>query len=510
METIREIFIKLGLSVEAADFAHGLALEHALEKGAELVVEAVEKLGEAFLEAIEKTAEYGEQMELLSQKTGIGTDSIQKLSYAATLSGSSADSMRTSLVHLARTTEAARDGNEEAQKSFGKLGISMSDVRSKSPEDLLLVIADRMQKTGKGTKTTASAMDLLGRSGSDLVPMLLKGSSGINALGDAAEESGDIMSEEAIKSAAEFEDSIKALHLDVEGLTHELAGPLIDGLRPIVEGFREWFKANRKLIGQGLATFAHGVAVAFDLVAKGVVLVVDNFQLLEIALGAVALTFGIVNASAIAAGVVSVAAAAASAAAWLVAAAPIVLIAAVLTLAGLAAEDLWVFIQGGDSVIGSLLNKFRGLMVEWFAKHDDWWVVVAVREAIGLVNNLTSLMAALDPTGLLGKVLDRAEDFGRGKQKSTGTMEEAQAALGAAMSHIGGGVPAAAYGNAAGPEKSAAAAGGGGNGGAKFYAPVTIHAKEGDSPGAIADKVTEHMERFWEGKMRETAPVAGN
>ncbi len=268
MESLRDLFIKLGLSVNAAEFAEGLAWEHALEHGAHLVVEAVEQMGEFFVEAVEKTAEFGEQMELLAQKTGISTDEIQKLTYAATLSGAGADALRTGITHLSRELENAKGGAEDSVKHFTALGLSMDQLRNKSPDQVLKLMADKIQKLGPGSKATAASMDLLGRGGSELIPMMLKGSEGIEKLGLAAEETGYIMSEDAVKAAAEFEDSVKSLHLNVEGLTHELAGPLIEALAPILESFHEWFKANRALISQKVQAFAHAVGAAIKVVAS--------------------------------------------------------------------------------------------------------------------------------------------------------------------------------------------------------------------------------------------------
>lgn len=301
MESLRELFIKLGLSVNAAEFAEGLAWEHALEEGAHLVVEAVEHLGEIFIEAVEKTAEFGEQMSLLSIKTGVGVESIQKLSYAASLSGSTADDMRVALVHLARSVEAAKDGSEQAQKHFTKLGISMADVSTKSPEELFLMIADRAKAMGAGTKLSAAAMDLFGRSGANLIPTLIGGREELESLGVELEDFGSLMGEDSVNRAREFNDNLKRTEVFLEGLRHELGMVLIDGLEPIIHGMLEWVKANRQLISQKLQTFARGLVQAIEGVVKVVKFLGDQtqriiglFKLAAITAGAYAIATGLV------------------------------------------------------------------------------------------------------------------------------------------------------------------------------------------------------------------------
>lgn len=489
MESLRDLFIRLGLSVDAASFAEGLAFEHALEKAAELVVEAVEKIGEAFVEAIASTAEYGEQMVLLSQKTAVGVEEIQRLSYAAGLSGSSAGDLQVGLTHLARTMEEAKGGNEQARKSFTDLGLSMADVRGKSPDQVLLKMADRMKALGPSTKRTTGALELLGRGGSSLIPMLSDGAEGIKKLGLEADAAGVIMSAEAAKAAQDFGDNVKRLHQDLEGIIHQFAGPLIEALDPVVKAMHAWFLANRAMIGQRVEAFARGVVTAVRALASGVQVLVEHWGVVLSVLTGVIGALLIANAEFVALGIVAVASAA-----------PFVLIAAVIAAAVLVAQDLWTFLRGGDSVIGSMLNKFTAFLKEWLTANDNWWVIASLKEALKWADRLVAVIESMDPTGILARLGNRANQFGvsAGGGHQTGTMEDAQRAIAQFQGNLGNPGQDAAASVAATPR-----------GASVFQAPIQIVQKDGESQGDLADRVTGALEEFWDSKMREASPVAG-
>lgn len=536
MESLRDLFIRLGLSVDAASFAEGLAWEHALEKGAELVKEAFLEVPEFLKESIEKTAEFGEEMEVLAQKTGFGVDAIQKLSYAAQLSHSSAEDLRIGIGHLAREIEKAKDGGDSAQKAFTKIGISMTDLRTKSPEEIFMLLSDRMVATKDASKRMASAMDLLGKGGANLLPTLLRGSDGLHEMGVEADAFGAIMSEDAVHAAAEFKESLEKAEQVIIGLEHELAGPLIEALAPVLHAVLDWVKANRALIGQRVKQFAELVIGAVKLlgstimgVVKTIGWMVDHVKLLAVVLGSVLVAailasnislgqllvnFVLNSAAALAYAAISTWAAISSAAAWLAAAAPIVLIAAGLVLAALAAEDFYTFIKGGDSLLGHLLNTYGERFTKWMESltqphsGDPWqtrWLRSILAVLIDMGPWIDKISAGFEY--LFGGRKRRLDSGTAGAWESYSASEMAESAAEQAQRIK---TTQAIYGGGGSPGASAAAAQAGANfvHAPSFNASVQIVQGPGQSAGGVADQVTSQMDEWWDTKMRQAAPLA--
>lgn len=555
MESLRDLFVKLGLDWEPAGFASAEAAVHLLEEGLHLCVEAVEKLADVFIDSVKETAEYGENMEVLAQKTGIGVESIQKLGYAAQLSHSSAEDLQTGLAHLSREIEKAKDGGEEAQKAFHKIGISMEDVRKKSPEDIFFQLADQVKKTGNVSTRTAAVFDILGKGGLSLVPTLMRGSAGLKEMGEEAEDLNVVMGEDAVHSAAVFKENIEKLHAVVEGLTHMIGGPLIEALQPLDDEIILWIRANKELIRQRITGFVETLGKGLKLVGQGFHLVIDSvgkfvgaIKIAAVAYGAFIIAQTIVNVGLgqtlvnlaldsiawIAYAATVVWAGLTTAAAWLAAVAPVVLLTAALTIAALAAEDFYVFLKGGDSVIGNLGPKWTKFVDEFFAPHpEDNWLMAFFRDIGDQIFNFERRFDAVwkklekfweflkyGKEGIAGHKFGAwetdPEQEQRDKTKAAVlAMEErgrtkSQGVMAAGGNDYGGAAPWRAQGSFAPgmmwPSSLPAPAGNK----VELQAPVTVIVPPGTPQSLVKDALKEAVSDHWNGVMRDAgAATAG-
>jgi len=110
-----------------------------------------------------------------ADRLDITAESVQGLSDYFGESGARAQDFDKAMVKLNQSLDDARGGNEKALGSFEKLGITWEDIATKSPDEILLLIADGMKNANNPTEALASAMDVLGKSGARLVPGLKAG-----------------------------------------------------------------------------------------------------------------------------------------------------------------------------------------------------------------------------------------------------------------------------------------------------------------------------------------------
>jgi len=116
----------------------------------------------------------------------------------------------------------------QSQNSFQKLGISVVDAQGNTKDfnTLLLDTADKFKAMKDGSEKTTLAMDLFGRAGKDMIPILNQGSQGIQDLEAQADKLGltlnattiDAVSK-YIKAQKDLKDSTNALKLQVGTLT---------------------------------------------------------------------------------------------------------------------------------------------------------------------------------------------------------------------------------------------------------------------------------------------------
>lgn len=191
-----------------------------------------------------------------AQKIGTTTESLSALEYAAQLADVSVETLQKSLTKLARGLDEAKTGSGEAAKAFDRLKI---DPRTFSdPADAMKAIAERFASMPDGATKTALAMQLFGKSGADLIPLLNAGASGIAVLEAEAKRLGVTFSTEAGRAAEEFNDNITRLQTGMRGFMMEALSPLIPML---VEVSRAFVDAGKGADGAGPKISGFGMAV---------------------------------------------------------------------------------------------------------------------------------------------------------------------------------------------------------------------------------------------------------
>lgn len=514
METVRELLIALGLDVDQAKFVEAIGLEHLLEKGAELAVEAFKELVSAMGEAVTETAHYADEVQDATERTGLAADEVQRFGYLAGLAGMNFGEAEVSLTHLARTMAAAKDGSKEAGATFSKLGVRVTDAKGqlRSTSDVIADLADGLNKVPKGAARAAAAAEVFGtRGGGKMLNILGESKEAFLELAAEADDFGTVMDEEAIAKGAELHKEFLRLGMIMDALRGEFAGPLIEELGPLLGELLTWIKLNRQLIGSRLREWGRGVVTvarflldAFGKLGKVLGFVVEHFKALALILGGVLLAVLIANAGAVwalvsayaAAGIAAIGAGLAAAGAWIAAAAPVILLAAIIAALLLAAEDVYSFLTGADSVIGDLGPKWTKFLDEFLRpKSDDHWLVATFKQ---LGRLLTDFSGAWDQF-----VKDWQYAL---NQIWLGLPAPLRKLLssGAEALNLSGGASSPAVAAA-----SSAAAAGPVTVGGELNAEININPPPGTSPEAIADAVDAKLEEFHARKNREALAAVG-
>ncbi len=361
---VAELVAKLGLVPDHGSWEKGDKLIEGLKHGLEIlgVFEGVEKVKEM----VEQTVHAAVAAKELSQKLGVSTEAVQELGYAASVTGGTSEGMQVSMQHLARGLQELRTkGTGPSADAFKSLGVNVKDseIQHGNLDQVLEIVADRFAAMPDGVKKTSTAMELFGRSGTELLPLLNKGSGGIKELREEAERLGVVIGDDGIEKAHEFEISQKRLSATLTGLKNEAVIALLPALQEMVEGLSKWVGENREAIASTLEAVIRGVAEAFSIAGEVVKAVTDFFHehqkvaiaVLE-AVGAAIALFAI-NA----------------AANWIIAFAPFVLIAATIAGIILIVQDLWNSIETGEGIfadIGNALEEWVDNTKQTFA---DFW-----------------------------------------------------------------------------------------------------------------------------------------
>ena len=210
---------------------------------------AIVESGEALLDATVAAAEYGDNVDKMSQKMGISAEAYQEWEAVMQHSGTSMETLKASMKTMA---SQAQQNNE----AFQALGITEEEVATLSQEDLFGKVIEGLQGMEEGTERTYIAGQLLGRGATELGALLNTSAEDTQAMKDRLHELGGVMSDEDVKAAAAFQDSLQDMTTGFEALQRNLVSGFMPSLTSVMDGVTDIFAGDTD---KGLENISAGV-----------------------------------------------------------------------------------------------------------------------------------------------------------------------------------------------------------------------------------------------------------
>jgi hypothetical protein len=159
-----------------------------------------------------------------------------------------------------------------ASQAFRELGVSQDIIKRGNPQQVLLAAADGLAKIHDPARRAALAQQLFGRQAQALIPILSKGSAGVNDALAAAQKYGAYLPNN-IKTLNQARESQRQLNFAMDGIkiafTQAVLPSLVDGAKHLLT-FIQQMRSGKGAGGD----FARGVKTAFDTVKAVVTTVV--------------------------------------------------------------------------------------------------------------------------------------------------------------------------------------------------------------------------------------------
>ncbi len=218
----------------------------------------------------------GDTLDKMAGRTGVSVEALSELGFAAEQSGADLETLEAGLRKMQRSINDAADGMQTAVDALAALGLSAQALQNLSPEQQFKLIADRLSKIEDPTTRAALAMELLGKSGTRLLPLLKDGAAGIEALQQQARDLGLTISTQSAKDAALLTDTLNILWRTLKQAAFTIgaavAPTLIDlanRATRVVVVVTNWLTQNKALIVTVLKVAAAVTAVGVALIAAG-------------------------------------------------------------------------------------------------------------------------------------------------------------------------------------------------------------------------------------------------
>lgn len=192
-------------------------------------VAGAKEVGEALVSCTMDASAYADELLTQSTVTGVSTEKLQELNYAAELVDTSVETITGSMTKNLRAMDSAREGTGAAAEAYEKLGVSVtnSDGSLRDNEEVYWEVIDALGQMEAGADRDALAMDILGKSAQELNPLIEAGSETMASLAQEAHDTGYVMSDEMLGAFGAFDDQMQRLNNGTEAAKNALGTVLL-------------------------------------------------------------------------------------------------------------------------------------------------------------------------------------------------------------------------------------------------------------------------------------------
>jgi len=203
-------------------------------------------------------AAYGDNIDKMSQKMGISIEAYQEWDAVMQHSGTSMESMKASMKTLANAVES---GNE----AFEAIGLTQEELANMSQEEIFEATISGLQNIEDTTQRTYVAGKLLGRGATELGALLNHSAEETQAMRDRVRELGGVLSEDAVKSAADFQDNLQDMQTALAGIKRGIMADFLPGISSLMDGFTRLVSGEEgadEAITSGIDNLMNGIESA--------------------------------------------------------------------------------------------------------------------------------------------------------------------------------------------------------------------------------------------------------
>lgn len=233
-------------------------------------------LGGPIIAAAKSFAEAGEGLNTMSKRTGVTVEALSELKYAASQSDVSMEAFETGIKKMQKALGEAQQGSAGATQALAQLGLTVSDLQGKAPEQQFKMLASQLAQVEDPSRRAALAMELFGKSGTDLLPLMEKGGAGIEELQKEARRLGLTMTTESAQSADDFSKAMKEMWASISSATKSVGAAVAPVLKDVAKWIgdaaltaRAWIKDHKELVVTALKVAAAVAGIGLALVGIG-------------------------------------------------------------------------------------------------------------------------------------------------------------------------------------------------------------------------------------------------
>lgn len=203
-------------------------------QGVKVMIGAVATASATIVKLAKDAGALADDLNTLASKTGLSTQKLQEFQYASDLIDVSVETLSGALKKTTQSMNSAKDGTGASAEAFKTLGVQIknADGTLRDNEAVFTDAIKALGKVGNETERDALAMQLFGKSATELNPLIEGGIDTLDEMSKKANELGLILSQEAVDGANAFNDQLDILKANGQGLYNVIGAEIASSLVP--------------------------------------------------------------------------------------------------------------------------------------------------------------------------------------------------------------------------------------------------------------------------------------
>jgi len=217
------------------------------------IIGATVALGAFMVKSVKDWTALGDQLDKMTDRTGIAVEKLAELAYVLDLSGTSLETFEKANKTLSKVILDASFGLATYVRLFEELGLDIKDLKRMSPEEQFWAVANALAAVENVSTRIGLAQQIFGRAGTALLPMLAEGTEGIRKMQEEFAEYGYQWTAAMATSAADLNDATTRLKAAWDKIRFTLIDELklderLDKLSEYLKKVPVWLEANKDTI----------------------------------------------------------------------------------------------------------------------------------------------------------------------------------------------------------------------------------------------------------------------
>ena len=177
-----------------------------------------------------KSVQTADDLNTLSKQTGLSTDFLQKMEYAA-------DRLDVPIDNISGAVTKLKKNMGGTGEVFEELGVSVTDssLNMRDAESVFFDTIKALSNIPNEVERDQKAYEIFGKSADELAGIIDDGGKAFREYGKEAEDLGLIMSQDTLNALNETNDAIDKSKAQLKAAAMELGGTIATGLAPFIE-----------------------------------------------------------------------------------------------------------------------------------------------------------------------------------------------------------------------------------------------------------------------------------